>query len=282
MKSKIFISYARRDYNVVIKLRDEILRRTGELPWMDLSGIETGAQFADVIAGAIDACSLLVFVVSRHSVVSEWTRREMLYALETHKKIYPVVIDDVELPKELRLLLSNLNCIDIRDAVQRANFFSDLAGEVSPKVLSAPSSFRRSGPVEGVISGIKALRFKMAMALLSRRSWVLYSVIGILLLTAVAYMYMSYRGKRNVEAEIEPLKEFKAGQEAMIAKSLRESFNGVLSEERAMEEARKVMAGGEAELTPAERAAWKASLGLDAMLEDLNEAGKNAGKGLGK
>ena len=98
MESKIFISYARRDYNVVVKLRDEIYRRTGELPWMDLSGIETGAQFADVIARAIDACCLLVFVISRYSVVSEWTRREMLYALETHKKVYPVVIDDVELP----------------------------------------------------------------------------------------------------------------------------------------------------------------------------------------
>ena len=278
MKSKIFISYSRKDYDVVVRLRDEIHRRTGSLPWMDLSGIETGAQFADVIAGAIDECNLLVFVISRNSVVSEWTRREVLYALEMHKKVYPVAIDEAQIPKELRLLLSNLNCIDIRDAVQRENLFSDLAIDVTQKDSSISSSSHRRGPVAAMINGIKALRFRMTMALLSRRSWMFYAVIGILFLIAGVCMYAFHRGSKGMEAEIETMKGYRAGQEAMIAKSLRESFNGVLSKERAMEEARKIVAGGDAELTPAERAAFKKSLGLDALLKNVNESVKNIDK----
>ena len=214
MKSKIFISYARKDYDVVVRLRDEIHRRTGSLPWMDLSGIETGAQFADVIAGAIDECSLLVFVISRHSVVSEWTRREVLYALEGHKKIYPIVIDGAQMPKELRLLLSNLNCVDIRDAVQRETLFSDLATDVNQKDSPVSSSHRR-GLVAAMINGIKSLRFKMTMALVSR-SWVFYAVISILLLIAAVYIYVSYREQKRLKTEIEPLKEIKTGLEEQI------------------------------------------------------------------
>lgn len=127
MKSKIFISYARKDYDVVIGLRNEIYRRTGIQPWMDLSGIETGTQFADVIANAIDDCELLVFVISRYSVKSEWTEREVLYAQQAGKRLYPVVIDDVELKGKMKFLLINVDRVDIRDGKQREKLFSDLS-----------------------------------------------------------------------------------------------------------------------------------------------------------
>lgn len=128
MKSSIFISYSRKDYNVVIKLRDEIHRRTGVLPWMDVSGIETGTQFADVIATAIDECVLLVFAISPNSVVSPWTMKEVLYAQERRKKIYPVVIEDVRLPRKLAFLFADVDRVDIQDPVQREKFFSDITG----------------------------------------------------------------------------------------------------------------------------------------------------------
>lgn len=127
MKSKIFISYSRKDLEAVRRLRDEIHSRTGILPWMDLSGIETGTQFADVIAKAIDDCELLVFVISRHSVKSEWTEREVLYAQDAGKKIYPVVIDDVELTGKIKFLLINIDRVDIRDGVQYEKLFLDLS-----------------------------------------------------------------------------------------------------------------------------------------------------------
>ncbi len=126
MASKIFISYSRKDLGVVVKLRDEIHRRTGVLPWMDVTGIETGTQFADVIARSIEGCDLLVFVMSRNSAESSWTRKEVLYALNHGKKIYPVVIGDAQLPRELELLLADVDYVDARDNVQREKLFSDL------------------------------------------------------------------------------------------------------------------------------------------------------------
>ena len=127
MKSSIFISYSRKDYDVVITLRNQIYRRTGVLPWMDVSGIETGTQFADVIATAIDECDLLVFAISPNSVVSHWTTKEVLYAQEQRKKIYPVVIEDVRLPRKLALLFADVDRVDIQNPVQREKFFLDIA-----------------------------------------------------------------------------------------------------------------------------------------------------------
>ena len=126
MKSKIFISYSRKDFEVVEGLRNDIQSRTGILPWMDVSGIETGTRFADVIAKAIDDCELLIFVMSTNSIESSWTRKEVMYALNHKKKIYPVVIDDVQLPRELDFLFSDVDRVDVRDCMQREKLFSDL------------------------------------------------------------------------------------------------------------------------------------------------------------
>ena len=142
MNSKIFISYARKDYDAVVRLRDEIFRRTGVRPWMDVSGIETGTQFADVIAKAIDGCELLIFVMSSNSVESPWTQKEVMYALNHKKKIYPVVIDDVRLPRKLDLLFADVDRVDVRDCVQREKLFSDLnisCGEFAVETIDGRS-----------------------------------------------------------------------------------------------------------------------------------------------
>ena len=126
MTRKIFISYAHEDYSTVVKLRDEIHRRTGVLPWMDVSEIETGESFVDKIGKAIDGCELLIVAISRHSVSSGWVSNEVLYAQKRGKRIYPVVIEDVELRGGIGVLFSNVDCVDGRDQVQREKFFSDV------------------------------------------------------------------------------------------------------------------------------------------------------------
>lgn len=161
MKSSIFISYSRQDYDAVITLRNEIYRRTGVLPWMDVSGIETGTQFADVIAAAIDECDLLVFAISPNSVVSHWTTKEVLYAQERRKKIYPVVIEDVRLPRKLAFLFADVDRIDIQNPVQREKFFLDIAafcGECAyvktstRNIHDTPATSPRLSPRHKVIS----------------------------------------------------------------------------------------------------------------------------------
>ena len=57
---KIFISYKRRDYNLVRHHVSGIEKETGAACWLDLAKIETSEQFASVICRAIDDsdCSL--------------------------------------------------------------------------------------------------------------------------------------------------------------------------------------------------------------------------------
>ncbi len=139
MISKIFISYSRKDLDVVMELRNAIYHRTGVLPWMDVTGIETGSQFAEVIARAIDRCEIVIFVISRHSVESPWTRKEVLYAQEKKRKIYPVSIDDAELPTQLHFLLVDVDRVYLRDPLQCEKFFSNLAGTQPVPTSFCPS-----------------------------------------------------------------------------------------------------------------------------------------------
>ena len=53
MTERIFISYRRDDKDVVFKIKDEIEKHVGEKCWIDLDGIESDAQFANVIIRAI-------------------------------------------------------------------------------------------------------------------------------------------------------------------------------------------------------------------------------------
>ena len=134
MRSAIFISYAREDKDTVLKLRNEIHRRTGVLPWMDVSDIAPGTKFSDVIAQAIDGCGILVLAISRNSVVSRWIRKEVGYAVNHGKKIYPVHIDDAQLQGGLELLVSDIEHVDYKDEGQRESFFLDLSEFCAGKV----------------------------------------------------------------------------------------------------------------------------------------------------
>ena len=48
-KERIFISYKRVDRERVFAIKDGIKKATGEDCWIDLDGIESDAQFANVI-----------------------------------------------------------------------------------------------------------------------------------------------------------------------------------------------------------------------------------------
>ena len=134
MSSAVFISYAREDYDTVIELRDEIHRHTGVMPWMDVSDIAPGAKFPTVIARAINGCKVLICVISRCFVVSQWAQKEVLYASEHGKKIYPVFIDNTQLQGGLELVLTGVERILYKDEVQRESFFSDLSASCAGDV----------------------------------------------------------------------------------------------------------------------------------------------------
>ena len=61
--SHIFISYKRDDLDMVWSIKDIIEKHTGENCWIDLDGIESDAQFANVIIKAINQAKVFYLCI---------------------------------------------------------------------------------------------------------------------------------------------------------------------------------------------------------------------------
>lgn len=125
---RIFISYSRSDYSTVTQLIREIEHLTGEgACWIDLTGIESDSQFIDVIIDAIDQADIFLFMYSKHSERSEWTRKEIEYANSEKKRIVFVNLDKSPLSKYFKFQFSGHDIIDISDRLQKGKLLDNLA-----------------------------------------------------------------------------------------------------------------------------------------------------------
>ena len=102
MKYDIFISYKRLDKDKVFPIKDFIERNTGYNCWIDLDGIESDAQFADIIIKAINNAEVFLFMYSNtHSKIEnfeeDWTVREITFAQKKKKRIVFVNLDNTPL-----------------------------------------------------------------------------------------------------------------------------------------------------------------------------------------
>ena len=92
--------------------------------WWDQDGIEGGHNFTAEIVEAIIRQYYFLFILSKHSVSSEWCRRELDRASELGKTIIPlkktiIRLNDVP-PELIPLELGRLHYIDLRQGVEVA------------------------------------------------------------------------------------------------------------------------------------------------------------------
>ena len=113
----IFISYKRKDKEIVFKLKDYIEQNVGVNCWIDLDGIESDAQFANVIIKAINNAQVFLFMYSRsHTEIkdydNDWTVREINFAQKKKKRIVFVNIDGSPLTDWFELMFGTKQQID--------------------------------------------------------------------------------------------------------------------------------------------------------------------------
>lgn len=126
---KIFISYSRKDYSSVVKLKDEIDLLLGKgVCWMDLTGIESDSQFVEVIINAINKSDIFLFMHSKSSEQSDWTRKEVMYANGKGKRLVFVKIDNTPLSDYFAFQFAGHDIIDLNDKKQKQKLLKDLAG----------------------------------------------------------------------------------------------------------------------------------------------------------
>jgi hypothetical protein len=96
----IFISHSSKDREFTRKLAAS-LDSTGFRSWVDLNDIPDGSTWSREIEKAVIACGAMLVIMSKHGRESEWVEREALLALELHKPLFVVRVDDTPLPIHL-------------------------------------------------------------------------------------------------------------------------------------------------------------------------------------
>lgn len=114
---QIFISYKRETKNEVFPIKDIIEKRTQHKCWIDLDGIESDAQFANVIIKAINQAEIFLFMYSsKHTEIedyeNDWTIREINFAQK--KRIVFVNIDGSKLTDWFELIFGTKQQVDAK------------------------------------------------------------------------------------------------------------------------------------------------------------------------
>lgn len=127
----IFISYKRTDKECVYKIKDFIERNTNELCWIDLDGIESDAQFANVIIKAINKCKVFLFMYSHsHQIIedydNDWTVREITFAQKKKKRIVFLNIDNSQLTDWFELIFGSKQQIDATSSESLSKLCADI------------------------------------------------------------------------------------------------------------------------------------------------------------
>jgi hypothetical protein len=123
----IFISYSRRDVAYVRKLVDSLLERGFDV-WFD-AHIEYGDNWESAIIQAIDQAALVVVIMSPNAAQSAWVPREIAYAENQHKPVFPLLLAGEVFP---RLILTQF--ADVRAGnLPRDEFYAALGKILPPK-----------------------------------------------------------------------------------------------------------------------------------------------------
>ncbi len=112
-KTKIFISYSRKDKVFVRKLNDAI-DAVGIDAWVDWEGIPLSSDWMAEIKGAIEGGDAFVFVISPDSLKSDVCQKELELGIQTNKRIIPVLYREPEKRQKMHPRLSSTNWVYLR------------------------------------------------------------------------------------------------------------------------------------------------------------------------
>lgn len=142
----IFISYSRKDSEVVARLVQK-LEAEGHEVWWDM-GIPGGTLWQKQIVMGLKKSSAFLLVVSRDSIKSINVLKELTLASEKGKNVYPVFLHDVEVPEEMELALSGIQRIDFHSRdFEAASAHLLQALEPDEEVPGPPKKIIKPGPV---------------------------------------------------------------------------------------------------------------------------------------
>jgi TolB-like protein len=117
----IFISYSSKDRQQAEQLI-ELLASAGLSVWIDKRGIDVATSWSGEIVDAIEGCKAFVVLLSPNSIESVNVVKEVSLAAERRKKILPLDLEPVTLPRDLAYHLAGIQRAPMTniDAIIRA------------------------------------------------------------------------------------------------------------------------------------------------------------------
>ena len=155
----LFVSYSHRDTAQVYPILDRLYDRKYRI-WYDES-CENGNDFRDELRYRIHDAEAVLLFVSKSSMASPFCGMEIIVAREYNKRLYPVYLDDVEVPPAFSILLANTHhsTADNVDRLIRA-LVRDLPAVAMDRLTTVGTELRRcedNGTDIQVDEGIKTI-----------------------------------------------------------------------------------------------------------------------------
>lgn len=116
--AKVFISYSRRD-NVFVERLTRDLQKEGIGVWMDVEQIVPGANWQKELEQGLEQALVLLYISSRHSIDSNWIKKEITISLSKDRKVIPIVIDDIG-AMNMPIELAAIQWVDFRQNYDKA------------------------------------------------------------------------------------------------------------------------------------------------------------------
>ncbi len=96
--SHVFISYSKKDIGFARHLR-RLLERQGFGVWMDETELVPSSQWWPEIEHNIETCAAFLVIMSPSARGSRWVEREILYAEDQNKPIFPILLEGKSWPR---------------------------------------------------------------------------------------------------------------------------------------------------------------------------------------
>lgn len=109
----LFVSYSHYDCGVVYPILDLLSEKKYRI-WYDES-CENGNDFRDELRNRIEKSEAVILFVSERSMQSPYCGMEIIVARENGKRLYPIYLDDSEIPPAFSILLANTHHSTVHD-----------------------------------------------------------------------------------------------------------------------------------------------------------------------
>lgn len=122
---RLVVSYSRDDTNFVDNLA-MALKQQGFDPWVDRPRLRVGQDWQDQIQEAIEACDVVLVILSPSATKSRHVKNEYRFALEQGKLVIPLLLKECKVPIDL-------------SSLQRVDFSGDFGEALRILVASLPA-----------------------------------------------------------------------------------------------------------------------------------------------